>query len=395
MIRRAIQIDPQRIDSVEPHEPRDARIRVLVIDDDADILEMIEDTLDTSRFTVRTANASERFYAELADFDPHYIITDLAMPSHDGMDVLRTLRDRSFSGAIVVASGKDGHVLDTVRRVAASYQLNVAGVLRKPFTPRQLVAQLASNGKARPAPDAPQVPQAPERALQHYFQPKVDIKSGKIVGADVVTIRPDAASNRPIARSFIHDFTNLERATAFGARLHGMGRALKIAVSFPAEVILSNEFIDVVTDAQRRHGIAPEELIVGLTEDGTMEKSSDLAERLVKLRLLGIELAINDFGAGHSSLSRLQNLPISEVNIDESFIRGLDGYSNNLAIVRSIVDLGHSLGCAVVAKGVDTAECLDVLKTIGCDMAQGLLFSPPVNEAAFVALVRDNPFKPD
>jgi EAL domain-containing protein (putative c-di-GMP-specific phosphodiesterase class I) len=83
---------------------------------------------------------------------------------------------------------------------------------------------------------------------------------------------------------------------------------------------------------------------------------------------------------------------VSEIKIDRSFIRGLAEYSDNVAIVRSIVELAHSLHCQVVAEGVEAAEALESLKNVGCDLAQGFLFSPAVNESTFVALVKDNPF---
>ena len=383
--------------------PAEGLIKVLAIDDDADILESLADALSASLYTVKTTNSFEHFRGQLGDFDPDFIVTDLAMPTHDGMDVLHVLRDQAYTGEVIVMSGKDGHILDSVRRVATSYGLNVAGVLRKPFTPEQLLAIVGRNGGERSTEDSRVLRALSDRKIRPYFQPKIDLKTGRIVGAEALSrwhhpnrglLNPQAylKSKRPTSKNTIHDFTILERATEFCAKLQSIGQDMKIAVNFAADVVLSDDFPEVVADAQRRHGIPPERLIIELTEDETTEKFEELAERLVKLRLLGVELAIDDFGTGHSSLSRLQHLPVSELKIDRSFVSGLDESSTNLAIVRSIVDLAHSLHCSVVAEGVETIEAIDALRQIGCDMAQGFVFSPAVNDSTFIALVRDSPF---
>ncbi len=391
--------------AVTPLKDRDNErpLKVLCIDDDHDILDNLADALSRALYSVKTANSFEKFRDRLVDFDPDVIVTDLAMPAHDGMDVLRALRDTSFSGEVIVMSGKDGHVLKSVRRVASAYGLTVSGVLRKPFTPDQLLAIVTRNGGERPTEDSRVLRALSDRKIIPYFQPKIDLTTGRIVGAEALSrwhhpnrglLSPQAylKAKRPTSKSSIHDFTILERATEFCAKLQSLGQDIKIAVNFAADVVLSDDFLEVVADAQRRHAIPQEQLIIELTEDETTEKYQELAERLLKLRLLGIQLAIDDFGTGHSSLSRLQHLPVSELKIDRSFVNGLDEYSDNLAIVRSIVELAHSLHCKVVAEGVETVEAVDALRQIGCDMAQGFVFSPAVNDATFIALVRDSPF---
>jgi EAL domain-containing protein (putative c-di-GMP-specific phosphodiesterase class I) len=381
----------------------DDRTCVLAIDDDPDLLENLADSLKPAHFRVETTGNSEEFYRHLESFPPDVVITDLQMPSEDGIDILKGLRDRSFSGDIILMSGTDGHILETARRVAVSYGLNIAGVLRKPFTPKQLHALVAGNGAGGENDDERVANALSQRRIRPYYQPKIDLKTGAIVGAEALSrwyhperglLMPDSylKGKRATSRKSLHDYTIFERAMEFCAKLNSIGQRMKVAVNFSADVVLSNEFMTVVADAQRRYGLTPDQLVVELTEHDTTENYDELAERLLKLRLFGAHLAIDDFGVGHSSLSRIQHLPVSEIKIDRSFVSGLGEYSDNIAIVRSIIELARSVHCAVCAEGVETLEALDILRTLGCDMAQGHLFSPAVNDSTFVALVRDKAF---
>jgi EAL domain-containing protein (putative c-di-GMP-specific phosphodiesterase class I) len=376
-------------------------IRVLAIDDDPEILENLIEALNPPVFAPRGAESYEDFSTQLDQFDPDVVITDLAMPSRDGMDVLKTLRDRAYAGDIVVMSGQDGHVLETVRRVANSYGLSIGGILRKPFAPDQLKSLLM--GAEKRNEDALVSAALSERRIRPYFQPKIDLRTGRIVGAEALSrwyhperglLLPNAylkPSGRARGNS-LHDLTIVERTAEFAAKLNQIGQRLKLAVNLAADVVLAKEFVSVITDVQQRHGLGADQLIIELTEGEAAENLDELAERLLKLRLAGFAVSIDDFGTGHSSLSRLQKLPVNELKIDRSFISGLTEYSENSAIVRSIIELAHTLHCAVVAEGVETVQAMEALQALGCEMAQGFLFSPAVNESTFVALVRDNPF---
>jgi EAL domain-containing protein (putative c-di-GMP-specific phosphodiesterase class I) len=377
----------------EPERPT----RVLVIDDDPAILELLAEWLETQAIAVKTTHSADEFYRLLDEFAPDVVVTDLAMPSHDGLEILRSIKAKDFRGDIIIMSGTDGHVLGAARRMAAAQGLSIAGVLRKPFQPRELLAMVAKNSSSDGALGA----ELSERRIRPYFQPKVDLKTGRIVGAEALSrwLHPTRGvllpqgylkPGRSGSRQCVHDYTILERAIEFCAKLNAGGHRMSMAVNFSADVILTKEFLEVLTDVQQRHGVDPAQIVIELTEEEAVQNYEELAERLLKLRLFGAQLSIDDFGTGHSSFSRIQNLPASEIKIDRSFVSDLPEYSDNMAIVKSIVDLAHSLYCAVVAEGVETLDTMEMLRKVGCDMAQGYLFSPAVNEATFLALARDN-----
>ena len=131
-------------------------------------------------------------------------------------------------------------------------------------------------------------------------------------------------------------------------------------------------------------------LIFEITESLLLSDSEYVLQALMRLRTLGIELSIDDFGTGYSSLSRLKRLPVNELKIDQSFIKDMTDNFDDQIIVRSIIDLAHNLGLSVVAEGVETAEALDALKKLGCDIAQGYLISKPLPENDFENFLKKN-----
>src|SRR5690606_30369926 len=140
------------------------------------------------------------------------------------------------------------------------------------------------------------------------------------------------------------------------------------------------EFPARVAEALERFGVPGEWLTLELTESDVMQDPERALPILRELSDLGIELAVDDFGTGYSSLAYLRQLPVDQVKIDKSFVFGMGTDLGDLAVVRSIVELGHSLGLTVVAEGVEEDLARDQLEAMGCDVAQGYLISRPLSE---------------
>ena len=118
-----------------------------------------------------------------------------------------------------------------------------------------------------------------------------------------------------------------------------------------------------------------------------MDHNDKVAESLLQFRDAGIQVAIDDFGTGYSSLSYLRKFDIDYLKIDQSFIKNLQADSADFALCEAIIVMAHKLGLKVIAEGVETAQQRDLLKMVGCDFAQGYLFSRPVPAQAFEALL--------
>ena len=134
-------------------------------------------------------------------------------------------------------------------------------------------------------------------------------------------------------------------------------------------------------------GLPPELLIFEITESMVMADLSGAREIMKKLNRLGVRLAIDDFGTGHSSLAYLKQFPVHEVKVDRSFVQGVAESPVDSAIVRAVIDLANAMGIAVVAEGVETMSQVAGLKMIGCEVAQGFYFSPPLCHEEFEQLL--------
>ena len=148
-------------------------------------------------------------------------------------------------------------------------------------------------------------------------------------------------------------------------------------------------FVRTVRDVLERTGAAASGLCLEITESALGSDGGHLVAQLHELRALGLRISVDDFGTGFSSLARLRDFPVDELKIDRSFVRDMHLHERDRAIVRSIVALGSALRLTVVAEGVETSEQLAILRTLGCDAAQGHLFSVPAPAAVVQRCVRD------
>jgi len=155
---------------------------------------------------------------------------------------------------------------------------------------------------------------------------------------------------------------------------------------------MSRDLPQLVGDLLHNHRVPPELVCLEITESSFMEDPEHALATLRALHGLGVRLAIDDFGTGFSSLAYLKRLPVDELKIDRTFVMGMADDRDDRMIVRSTIELAHSLGLNVVAEGVETEACLDELRALGCDLAQGYLISGPLRRSKLEAWLRESPW---
>jgi diguanylate cyclase (GGDEF)-like protein/PAS domain S-box-containing protein len=179
----------------------------------------------------------------------------------------------------------------------------------------------------------------------------------------------------------------LREATVAAAGLPDQGLALKLGVDISVQHLASGTLVGDVAAALQASGLPPERLVVEICEAAVVIGGEREAADVAALRLMGVHLALDDFGSGHSSLPQLSRLPVDVLKLDRSFLSRLDRDPYTRAVCESIIGIGAALGVDIVAEGVETTGQLAVLEAIGCGFAQGFLLSRPVSLAALCDLL--------
>ena len=235
--------------------------------------------------------------------------------------------------------------------------------------------------------------------IELHYQPKVALASKQVVGVEALVRwnHPEFGRLDPEEWVSVVETTGLvdaltdfvmDRALLRCRRWLDQGLRLGVAVNLSVRNLDDGEFPQRVEEALAAHRIPPHLLTFELTESAVMQDPERALPVLRRLHELGVSLAVDDFGTGYSSLSYLRRLPVDEVKIDKSFVLGMGSDLADLAVVRAIVDLGHSLSLSVVAEGVEEDAVRHQLAEMGCDVAQGYLFSRPLGERRFEAWLR-------
>ena len=233
--------------------------------------------------------------------------------------------------------------------------------------------------------------------FQLYYQPKVDMRSGRIAGLEALIRwnRPGVGLISPIDFIPLLEESGLivevggwvlrQSAADYREWLQKGLSAPRIAVNVSPLQLRRSDFIAVLQNAMTSTRAA---LDIEITEGVLMEKTEEVIETLVAIRRLGVRVAIDDFGTGYSSLRYLARLPIDTLKIDRSFVIAMTDNADDMAIVSSIITLAHGLDLNVVAEGVETEEQRKLLRLLRCDQMQGYLFSKPVAKAELEKLLR-------
>jgi EAL domain-containing protein (putative c-di-GMP-specific phosphodiesterase class I) len=222
------------------------------------------------------------------------------------------------------------------------------------------------------------------------YQPKLEIATRRIIGAEALARwthpekGPIAASEFVVAAEQhnrigkLTDFV-LETAVAAATQINKRGTKFEIAVNLSARLLADKGFTLRVSALLARHGLDPSQLTLELTETAALTGSGEGLDMIGRLRDLGINISIDDYGTGLSTLDYLKKIPANEIKIDQSFVKGIADNRSDRLMVQSTIGLAHSLGRKVVAEGVEHRDILEILIEMGCDIAQGFAIGRPMS----------------
>ena len=232
------------------------------------------------------------------------------------------------------------------------------------------------------------------REITLFFQPKVDLRTGTLIGAEALArwvhpVHGDVPPGQfvPILEQtgLMAEFTLqvLDNAVSFCKRCELAGFEISIAVNLSVQNLRDESLPDQVDDILMEHVLDSHRLTLEITESAVMDDYVKSIEVLGELSDMGVELSIDDFGTGYSSLGYLKRMPVQQLKIDRSFVCDMITNRDDAIIVRSTIDLAHNLGLRTVAEGVETEEVQFVLEEMGCDIVQGYLISRPLPPEEF------------
>lgn len=366
---------------------------LIVVDDDVEVAALIAHIGEQAGFRVKSINDSTQVLDTLRIHDPDAIVLDLQMPALDGVQVLRVLADKKARAGIVLVSGMDERTRASAETFGKEKGLRVLGTMQKPFDPEDLLQTLRT-ARAATAPLTPQDLQNAilEEDLLVLYQPTVKrvgaaswrvhsmeallrwnhAERGLLSPAEFLAMGESSGLIRPMTDYVIQK--GLEQLKGWQSRRIDLGLRVNISASLFTDLDFPDRFETLMTELD----IDPAVVTLEITETAMLDQHPDTFDILTRFRLKKLNLAIDDFGIGYSSLTQLFRMPFNEMKIDKSLLQRVPQSSEAKIMVEALVDLAHNLKLTVCAEGVETPDVLDYLADIGCDSAQGFYISRPI-----------------
>ncbi|MBL0312776.1 MAG: EAL domain-containing response regulator [Holophagaceae bacterium] len=327
------------------------------------------------------------------------ILCDLDMPEMDGVEFISHLAINQLAQAVTVVSAMEVSILNTVETMARAYGLQVLGAIAKPLNLQELTNCL---GRFQPRGNDHEAYVTrtefnvedlkrglKEREFIAFFQPKVSFETGEVHGVEALVrwFRPGHGVISPFY--FIHQMeleglvTPLTEVLltqtcgylkAWARRGFLMTASVNISMHCLEDVSIADRLHDLVKESD----CEPKQIILEVTETEVMIDVAKVLNVLARLRLKGFGLSIDDFGTGYSSLQQLSNVPFTELKIDQSFVKDSPTQPRHRTIIETSLDLARKLKLKTVAEGVETRAEWDLLKSLGCQQAQGYFIARPM-----------------
>lgn len=380
-------------------------IRLLILDDDAAVGQTMVTIAQTFGAAAMATTTAADFFQILQTWPPTHIALDLVMPDIDGIEVMRRLGELGCSATIIIISGIGSRVLEAAYRSASEHGLQVAGTISKPFAPEKLRALLidapvtprrapgyasaAASAGAKQITVLMLITAIETQQIQVWYQPKVVCGTGALAGFEALVrwrhpelgwIAPDSFipfAERSGIIDLLTDHIFTQALKWFSA--HFLRSDLGLSLNISAQSLSDIHFADRIVTTCQTYGIAPQRIILEMTETSAMSDPTTTLDLLTRLRIKGMQLSIDDFGVGYSSLTRLVRLPFSELKIDKMFVTTATQSWESQNVINAIISLGHSLGLRITAEGVEDPQGFQFLQRAGCDLAQGYWLAAPMD----------------
>jgi len=396
----------------EPNPERGVSL-AFVLDDEPRVQAHICNVLSRGGIDTRGFITAEKFLSQISRCDPDLVILDLALRNTDAVEIIRQLEILKFTGRILLVSGCDETTLSEIEQIGRNRSLVMLRSLRKPFGIAEIKERLAESPALRESdPDRevetanPELSDAlPQREpvrlieamrknwLEVWYQPKIDLKSRMICGAEALIRARHPESGMiepkellpPVGDALYKPLSLfvLRRAMQAWAAFADGGGPLRLSVNVPASILNTPGFIDIVRLTVPRVPRFPG-VLIEVTEEEIIRDVRGAREVATQLKIYNAHLSLDDFGTAYASLSRLTALPFAELKLDRCFVSGCASDKLKYAVCQTAVDVARRFGASLCAEGIETADDLQCVTELGFDSAQGYFFAKPMPSDQFL-----------
>lgn len=379
---------------------------IYILDDNIGMCELLTDMVEDMGLNAACFTSGFEFFNEIINFPKNSLmILDLSMPEMDGIEVMRRLAKMLNPPQLILISGHDIGVLHSAVKLGREHKLNIISSLDKPIIMVNFQKLLLKYFRSLIEIKVDKLVELecllePEKILEAinneemilYFQPQIEIKTGRVISCEALVrwlhpemglIYPDSFISIIEEKGWMSELTTwvLKSAIIQSSQWNKLNVDMPISINVSANNISSLQLPEQISQLLNDYKVKPNLLSLEVTESALMGELITSLDILTRIRLKGIGLSIDDFGTGYSSLSKLHKIPFNELKIDQSFVKSMLEDDEARAIVKTCIMLGHELKMNVVAEGVETIQHFELLKGMGCDIAQGYYFCKPVPAA--------------
>jgi EAL domain-containing protein (putative c-di-GMP-specific phosphodiesterase class I) len=332
---------------------------------------------------------------------PDMVFLNVNLEVQEAVASIELLNKAGFTGAVQLMSSRGSAVLDNVKQAGEQMKLTMLPVLKKPFETSAIQKVLSELKLGHgPAPSGVKITLAEalkNNWVEFWYQPKIDLRRKQLAGAEAFARVCHPEHGVLLPGSFmpgaddasVHTLAEraLVSALQSGLNLSRNGVNLRIAINVPVKCLVTLPVDKIV----REHRPSVDDwpgLMIDVTEAQIITEltlANDLSKKFAEHN---VRLAIDDFGKGHASLTKLKELPFAEMKLDRSFVVGCGTDKIHAPICKTVIDLAHSFGALAVGIGLEKASDASALVSMGCDLGQGFLFGQPMPEERFTALLK-------
>jgi EAL domain-containing protein (putative c-di-GMP-specific phosphodiesterase class I) len=326
------------------------------------------------------------------------IICDLQMPTLDGIEFVREVAHEGYTGQVILVSGEDPRLLRSAQRLVEAMGLATLGAIQKPVKLETLTNVFANADEVeRPRSTRQFALSEIEEALTkkqlvNYYQPKIDLRSGAVVGVEALVrwLHPEHGVLSPAAflpvlqkaglddELLMHILTGPTGALTLLRDIEAMDPEFKVSVNI-SDVNLSDEKLpEKLVALLDSYGVQNKNLMLEVSENRAAGSRTKYNSTLSRLALKGFILSLDDFGAGKTTMTDLSDIAISEIKFDRAFVHNVHRDFAQKMSLRSCIKMADALGLITVAEGVEEIQDWEVLKSLGCNVVQGYIVAKPM-----------------